>query len=220
MGRRAVKPVDPSLDLSCHLKRFDELPDPWQPEQLFRVEQPLQIEVGCGKGLFMRTASGEFADHNFLGIEIAHRYAVLAAAKLAKLGRTNAVMVSGDGQRVFRELLPADSIAAVHVYFPDPWWKKRHRKRRVMNADFVSDVVRVLQPGGCLHFWTDVAEYFEVTLELLAQFPQLAGPEAVAERPAEHHLDFRTHFERRMRLSGEAVYRSLYRKQAATAQIG
>ncbi len=217
MGRRAVKRVDPAVNLSRHLKLFDELPDPWDIAALFERSGPLEVEVGSGKGLFMRTASGEHPDRNFLGIEIAHRYAKLAAAKLAVLDRDNAVMVSGDAQRVFRELVPDTSLAAVHVYFPDPWWKKRHRKRRVMNPDFVQQVQAKLVDGGALHFWTDVEEYFSVTMELLASFPQLVGPEPVDTRPADHHLDYRTHFERRTRLSGQPVYRSLFRKAGTTA---
>ena len=120
--------------------------------------------------------------------------------------------MSGDGTRIFAELIPDNSLAAVHVYFPDPWWKKRHRKRRVMNETFMQHVERTLLPGGALHFWTDVEEYFQTTLELLAAHTRLIGPIAVPETPAEHDLAYRTHFERRMRLSDEPVYRSEFRK--------
>jgi tRNA (guanine-N7-)-methyltransferase len=121
-------------------------------------------------------------------------------------------MVHGDAQRVFAELMPDNSLAAVHVYFPDPWWKKRHHKRRVMNERFVRQIARTLVPGGALHFWTDVKQRYEATLELIAAHTQLTGPLQVAERAAEHDLDFRTHFERRMRLSDKPVYRAEFRK--------
>src|SRR5205085_19449 len=121
-------------------------------------------------------------------------------------------VVQGDGLRLFRELLPPDCAAAVHVYFPDPWWKKRHQKRRVMNEPFLADVQRVLVRGGALHFWTDVEEYFHTTLELIATATTLSGPLAVPERPAAGELDYRTHFERRMRQHGLPVYRAEYRK--------
>ena len=119
---------------------------------------------------------------------------------------------TGTACAVFRDRLAADSVEAVHVYFPDPWWKRRHRKRRVMHTDFLRDVERVLRVGGALHFWTDVAEYFETTLELIRQTTRLSGPLIPAERPSEHDLDYQTHFERRMRLSDLPVYRSEFRK--------
>src|SRR6185369_8169772 len=99
---------------------------------------------------------------------------------------TNAIMVHGDAERVFAERLPDDLLAAVHVYFPDPWWKKRHHKRRVMNERFIQQVARTLAPDGALHFWTDVQERFDATLELIATETKLVGPVEVAERPAEH----------------------------------
>jgi len=147
-----------------------------------------------------------------LGIELAERYARYAAARLARAGLANARVAHGDALKIFRELLPAQSAAAVHVYFPDPWWKQRHRKRRVMNESFLGDVERVLQREGELHFWTDVEEYFEATLRLVGDVTKLEGPLMVDEKSAEHNLDYRTHFERRMRLNSEPVYRSLFRK--------
>ena len=210
MGRRALPKVDPSLDLTRHLKTFDELPQPWDATQIFARNAPLEVEVGSGKGLFVTSAATARPEHNFLGIELAKRYAHFAASRLAKRDLRNAVMVSGDALRVIHEILPPAGVTAVHVYFPDPWWKKRHRKRRVMNEALLADVVRVLEPGGKLHFWTDVEEYFQSSLKLIATIPQLAGPLPVEVRAAEHELDYRTHFERRTRLAGEAVYRAEY----------
>lgn len=215
MPRRALRKVDPSLDLSRWFRTREELPQPWDAGALFARQAPLEVEVGSGKGLFMASASAARPEHNFLGIEVAHKYAQHAAAKLARQNRANAVMVSGDGLRIFHELLPDASLAAVHVYFPDPWWKARHKKRRVMNEAFLKDVERVLQPGGVLHFWTDVEEYFQTTLELIRSTVKLAGPFEVPERPPEHDLDYRTHFERRMRLNGEPVYRAEFRNGKA-----
>jgi tRNA (guanine-N7-)-methyltransferase len=169
--------------------------------------------VGSGKGLFLQSAAVALPEHNFLGIEIATKYARFAAVRLAKRSLPNAVVVHGDAQRLFGELLPDDSLAAVHVYFPDPWWKKRHHKRRVMNERFVRHVARTLIRSGRLHFWTDVRERFDATLELIADHTALVGPLDVAETPAQHDLDFRTHFERRMRLSDRPVYRAEFLKK-------
>jgi len=214
MGRRALRKIKPGLDLSRHLKTFDELPCPWDPERLFGRRAPLEVEVGSGKGLFVRGAAADRPDVDFLGIEITRKYAEFSAAGLAKRALPNAVMVIADAVRVFSELLPDDSLAAVHVYFPDPWWKKRHKKRRLMCPSFVSQVQRTLSPGGQLHFWTDVEEYFQTSLELLAAETGLEGPIEVAEAPAEHDMDYRTHFERRVRGQGEPVYRARLVKPA------
>src|SRR6478735_6754282 len=169
MARRALRRIDPTLDFSRYLKLPDALPRPWDPNAVFDRVAPLEIEVGSGKGLFLESASAANPDHNFLGIEIATKYARFAAARLARQARKNAVMVHGDAQPIFADVLPEASVAAVHVYFPDPWWKKRHEKRRVLNERFVRQVERVLVPDGLLHYWTDVRERFEETLDLLAR---------------------------------------------------
>lgn len=219
MGRRSLPKVDPALDLSRHLVETTKVPKPFAPPTLFGRTAPVEVEVGSGKGLFMLSASGARPDHDFFGIEVAHKYTRFAASRLARAGRTNAIMADGDALEFFRDWITASSLHAVHVYFPDPWWKKRHRRRRVLNEAFLHDVIRTLIPGGKLHFWTDVEEYFQSTLELIAQLPpnpagKLQGPLPVAESPAEHDLDFRTHFERRMRLHALPVYRSEFVKEA------
>ncbi len=213
MGRRALRKIDPALDYADWLFTVDRLPNPWDEAAVFPHVAPLEVELGSGKGLFLATAAAQEPAHNFLGIELAQKYAAFAAARLARADLTNARLVQGDGLRVFREILPNDTLAAVHVYFPDPWWKARHKKRRVMNEPFLRDVQRTLRPGGRLHFWTDVEEYFHAGLEAVRQFTSLAGPLAVTERAAEHDLDYRTHFERRTRLHGQEVYRAEFRKR-------
>jgi len=212
MARRALRKVDPSLDLSRRFRDATELPTVFDLAALFDHPQPLEVEVGTGKGLFLASAAQSQPKHNFLGIEIARKYAHFAAARLAKHDLSNTCVICGDALTLFRQWLPAASLAAVHVYFPDPWWKKRHKKRRVMNADFLRDVERTLVSGGGLHFWTDVEEYFRESLALIGATVSLDGPLPVEAKSPEHDLDYRTHFERRTRKNELPVYRAEYRK--------
>ena len=106
MGRRALRKIDPAIDLTGHLKTFDQLPRPWDAVALFGRAAPLEVEVGTGKGLFLRGAAAAQPESDFLGIEVARKYAQFAAAGLAKAGLRNAMVVHGDALRVFHELLP------------------------------------------------------------------------------------------------------------------
>ena len=212
MGRRALRPINPQLDLSRHLIELDDLERPLNGPALFGRSGPLEIEVGSGKGLFLSAAAAADAQCDWIGVEILAKYARFCAARLVTKKLDNARILHGDAQQFFRDWLTAGSLRAVHVYFPDPWWKARHKKRRVMNESFLRDVERVLVPGGHLHFWTDVEEYFLSSLALIAAHTGLAGPQAVVEKPAESDLDYRTHFERRTRLANEQVYRAQFEK--------
>lgn len=213
MGRRALRKIDPRLDLSRYFHLLDELPEQQPLGNLFPRAAPLEVEVGSGKGLFMSTEPLQRPDRNFLGIEIARKYARFAAARIARTGVPNACMIHGDAEVLFRDLLTAHSVAAIHVYFPDPWWKKRHRKRRIVNPSFLRQADRTLCAGGEFHFWTDVEEYFREGLQVLAEtLPDWSGPVAVAQRTPTHSLDYQTHFERRMRLHDKPIHRARFMK--------
>jgi tRNA (guanine-N7-)-methyltransferase len=213
MPRRPVKTIDPNAELSGTLKMPEELPQPWNTEKLFGRNAPLELEVGSGKGMFITSAAGQFPQHNFLGIEISIKYARYTAAKLIRQNRSNAVIVCADAARVLQEMIPSETLVAVHVYFPDPWWKRAHRKRRILRCEVLQLIESRLQPGGSLHFWTDVEEYFVSTLDLLSKTTTLQGPFDVPEQEAADDNDYRTHFERRTRLHGEKVFRTVFKKQ-------
>lgn len=141
---------------------------------------PLEVELGSGKGRFLlewATARPEIA---VLGVERARKYAELTAVRVARQGVTNARMaVTTAEDLLFRCLSPA-SVAAFHVYFPDPWPKKRHHKRRFFRPDNLARLTEVLQPGGMLRVKTDHEEYAGVIGELLRSQGGLE-PVAVAE---------------------------------------
>ena len=212
MGRRALPKLDPAIDFKQHVSEVDDLTAPFDPQLFFDQPRDLEIEVGSGKGLFIHNESGRVTSRNFIGNEIAKKYCHFAAYRLAKAQRSNAHMLRGDGLKFFRELMPPESAVAVHVYFPDPWWKERHRRRRVMQPGFIADLQRVLKPGGIFHFWTDVEEYFEQTIGLMKEHSNLSDPIHVEEPPSTHDMDYRTHFERRMRKNEHDVFRCQFKK--------
>ena len=190
-----------------------DLPQPWNSQSVFGRQSPLELEIGSGRGLFITQAATATPDHDFLGIEISNKYAKLCAVLIAKLQLTNAAMVCGDAHAVLRDIIPDQSLAAVHIYFPDPWWKRKHRKRRIVCEPVIHLIHQKLIAGGKLHFWTDVEEYFLAGLQSIANVPGFDGPFEVTEHAAEHDFDYRTHFERRTRLHDEPVFRSLYEKK-------
>ena len=214
MGRRALTKIRWSEhpEISRFYKPLEEVPKPLDFAGLFGRLAPLELEIGSGKGLFLRTAAQHRPEHDFLGVEIGKKYAIFSAAGLAKANLGNAVMICGDAAQFLEQWIAPDSLHAVHVYFPDPWWKRAHKKRRILREEVVKLIERNLVPGGTLHFRTDVQEYFETTLSLLAAATQLAGPYDISENEPQHDMDYHTHFERRTRLHGETVYRALFVK--------
>lgn len=183
-------------------------------------ERELELEIGPGRGGFIVERLAAAPDVCIVGLEIRLKWASLLDERVRELGFAGRARVFAEDIRGALPRFSAGSLARIFIHFPDPWWKKRHRKRRVMNEAFLGDVVRTLAPGGSFHFWTDVEEYFQFGLALVAQHTPLAGPLPVAESPAEHDLDFRTHFERRMRLAELPVYRSEFRKPRLSFPTG
>lgn len=236
MPRHPINRSASAIPLDHHLRMVDQLPATISSESLFGNDSPLELEIGSGKGLFMQNSSGKHPEHNFLGVEIAYKYAAQAAERLAKHNRANAIMASGDAEPLLEKSFADQSLAAVHIYFPDPWWKKKHKKRRVVNPQSVKHIYRILKPCGAFHFWTDVLEYFESAIEMIsAEVPQFGPPipeeleieatlspsDSPATSPtatdaASNQLQtpiYRTHFERRSRLHQIPVYRVRYDKR-------
>ena len=215
MPRQQLRNVEDTIELSRHFCLADELPKQVSSGTIFENDAPLQVEVGSGKGLFLLKASEKHPDQNFIGIEIARKYAKYAAKGLAHADRSNAFVVSGDALPVFENQIADSSIQAVHVYFPDPWWKKKHKKRRVVNESFIRNVSSKLIAGGTFHFWTDVLEYFDTAIELIAIVaPELGPPIPEEPEKTEVGTDAKTHFERRSLKHEIPVYRVRFEKPA------
>lgn len=185
-------------------------PQPWSA--LAPSDRPVELEIGSGKGLFLQTAGAAVAPHHFVGIELAAKFANRAAQRIAARGLTNVTMLRGDAKRFLAETVPDQSLHRLHVYFPDPWWRNKHKKRRVLNEQTLSDIERALIPQGEFHFWTDVLDYYEHICSQVMELTALGGPHYVPQRAAMHPMDYTTHFERRARINSQPVYRAVFVK--------
>jgi tRNA (guanine-N7-)-methyltransferase len=187
-------------------------PAPLSFKEIFGNDHPVEAEVGFGKGLFLLRASLACPQVNFLGIEIVRKYQLFTATRFAKRALTNVRLACADARIFLRDFIAADALQAIHVYFPDPWWKKRHRKRRVFTAEFARECERALCKSGRLHVATDVEEYFEVITETVTQNTRLrAIPAPGGAEPADD-LDYLTNFERKARKQGLPVFRAAYER--------
>lgn len=142
--------------------------------KVFGNAQPVELEIGFGKGEFLVHAAVHGPTSNFLGVEVDRGLQLHTASRLVRRGVTNVRLVKCDALTLLRDWLVPQSLAAVHVYFPDPWWKRRHLKRRLVTAEFVDQVARVLRPGGRFHIASDVPEYFVIIQQTIARCPALA----------------------------------------------
>ncbi len=199
------------IDATPYTVSLEALERPVSWSAIFGNDHPVELEIGSGKGLFLANAASARPGHNFFGIELARKYARRAADRVAKLGLTNVRVLPGDARSFMSACVPPASLAALHVYFPDPWWKARHKKRRVFAEPLVLDAERALKPGADLRVVTDVEEYYGVIRELMAAHPRFdLQPESLPGEP-EHELDYLTNFERKYRIEGRPIYRANYR---------
>jgi tRNA (guanine-N7-)-methyltransferase len=135
---------------------------------VFGNENPVELEIGAGKGTFLLGIAQAMPEHNFVGIEWARAYAEFAADRLRRHQQSNARIVHGEASWWVRCHIPDASLFALHIYFPDPWPKARHHKRRLIQLPFLKEVHRILMPGGKLRLVTDHADYFAHMQQVLA----------------------------------------------------
>ena len=163
-------PDRPRVDLRPHFTPLFEATGPLDWAAVFpeSPDAPVELDVGAGRGAFTRGAAACVPGVNFAGVEIDFTAARRGAKGLKRDGVPNGRLFGGDARRFLGEFVPAGSVAAVHVLYPDPWWKRRHRKRRLLDRPFLDQVATALTPGGRLHVRTDVGEYFQQASALLA----------------------------------------------------
>ncbi|MCS7167861.1 MAG: tRNA (guanosine(46)-N7)-methyltransferase TrmB [Gemmatales bacterium] len=212
---RTLIPRDKRLpleQLTPYLLPLSDPPTAFDFAAIFGNTNPLELEVGFGKGGFLLQSALSYPEVNYLGIEIEKAYVLYAATRLAKRNLRNVRLIHGDARRVIPAYFPEACLRTVHVYFPDPWWKRRHKKRRLFQEDFVRQCERILQPGGKLLIASDVEEYFGVMNELLCNQTHLQATDAPLPPSDPRWL---TNFERKALQEGRKVFRAAYVKPLA-----
>jgi tRNA (guanine-N7-)-methyltransferase len=162
-----------------------------------------EVEIGFGKGRYLIRCASEVPEKRFLGVEMASAYYRLAARRMARKGLTNLVLIRGEALFVLTALLPRGFASAVHVYFPDPWPKARHQKRRLFDPESVDLVLDLLRPGGRLYFATDFVDYGRSVQELLESHPATR----VRSLPGPWPDGSRTNYEAKYEQEGRAILR-------------
>lgn len=123
-------------------------------------QRPFELEIGCGKDLFLLHRSQEAEDHQFLGMDWSWKWIKVGLERYLKYQRPNVRFLKGEAFSFFEDVLWDECIDVCHIYFPDPWPKKKHRKRRLLQAPFIDLVHRRLKPGGILYIGTDFLDYY------------------------------------------------------------
>lgn len=186
-------------------------PQPLDFTSLFGRKGPVVAEIGSGMGETTVHIAAENPDADYLAIEVHAPGVGSLLRRIAEEGLTNVRVVQHDAVEVLRDMVPPGSLAAIHVFFPDPWPKKRHHKRRLVQPAFAELAASRLAPGGRLHVATDWQEYAERILEVLTATPGLRNAaEGFAPRPPWRP---ETKFERRGRRLGHGVWDVLFTKE-------
>ncbi|MDN3921897.1 tRNA (guanosine(46)-N7)-methyltransferase TrmB [Roseateles violae] len=181
------------------------------PAAVFGRQAPLVFEIGFGMGGATAQIAQTLPDHDFIGCEV-HEPGVGALLKLIGEQQIENIRIfQHDAVEVLEQMIAPASLAGVHIFFPDPWHKKRHNKRRLIQPDFVAKLVRHIAPGGYLHCATDWEPYAQQMLEVLAAEPLLQNTAAdYAEKPSYRPL---TKFENRGLKLGHGVWDLVFRKR-------
>ena len=184
-------------DPDALLHDFQSITEPLRLEELFAQPQPTEMEIGCGDGGFLLEWAMRHPDRNFLGIE----RLLGRVRKLSKRGQhaglTNLRLLRIEAQYVIQYLLPKNAFTAIHIYFPDPWPKDKHRRHRLINQSFPARAATILAGGGAVHLRTDDEKYFAQMQETFTGH----GGFALKETPAEL-LALRTEFETQFNAQG------------------
>src|SRR5690606_20694378 len=182
-------------------------------EKVFGRHGETILEIGFGMGETTEKIALARPEDNFLGVEVFNAGVGAMLKRIDESGLTNVRLIQHDAVEVLQQMLPPDSLGGVHIYFPDPWPKKRHHKRRLIQPPLVALLSSRVKPGGYIHLATDWENYAEQMLEVLSNEPLLENSvgEGYAPRP-----DFRpqTKFETRGLRLGHGVWDLIFKRKS------
>ena len=175
---------------------------------------PTVLDIGFGDGSALLTLAANHPGRDYLGVEVHEPGIGHLLLQLERAGLGNVRIIAHDAVEVVRCMLPPEQVDAVNLFFPDPWPKKRHHKRRIVQPGFIQNIARVLKPGGIFHIatdWTDYADHATAVMAGCAQFealsPRQASSDPLFDRPT-------TKFERRGIALGHTVTDLHFRRVA------
>ncbi len=185
---------------------------------LVGAQSPIELEIGSGRGWFMVERVEADPTARIVGLEVKRKWATLVDERLRTRGFGERARVFAEDARLALPRFKAGCLGTAYIHFPDPWWKKRHHKRMVVADPVISQLVRLLVPGGLLFVQTDVEERADAYEQLLCAVPQLAGAgPGKAPRVADNPFGARSPRERKAIEDELPVFRLLYRRLPTTA---
>jgi tRNA (guanine-N7-)-methyltransferase len=168
--------------------------------ELFGNHRRVVLEIGSGKGRFLISEATSQPDVNFIGIEKSLHYHRVIRDRVVKRGLTNIRLINHDAFLVLRDMLPDESIGEIHIYFPDPWPRKREQKRRIIRAEVMAEMRRVLVPEGSGIYVTDHRDYYEAAAPVIESFFRAERRIPAAGDPP------RTNYEAKFREEGREIF--------------
>ncbi len=183
--------------------------------RIFGRAGPVHIDVGTGRATFLLSQAKAQPEVNFLGIEQANKYYRYAVDRIGRWGLTNVKIIRTDVQTFIAEFIPDSSVDFYHIYFPDPWPKKRHHKRRFIKAENLNQILRTLKAGGIVQVATDHEDYYQVIEKLLIEKKDLLERiDFIAAASAKEGEFVGTNYERKYIRDSRAVYIVAVRKKS------
>lgn len=186
--------------------------EPVDLEQIFGRAAPKILEIGSGMGETTATIAAQHPEKDFVAIEVHAPGIGSLLNRIEQCGLTNLRVISHDAKLVLQQMFTSESLDGIHIFFPDPWPKARHHKRRLIQPDFVALLCNRLKPGGYLHIATDWEDYAIHSLHVLSNEQQLVNTaDDYAPRPPHRPL---TKFEQRGIKLGHAIHDLIFTKTA------